>query len=65
MQTAEEQGPPSWTVYFQSPDAQATAKAAEQAGGSVIVQPMDVMGQGHMAILGDEAGVPLGIWQPA
>jgi predicted enzyme related to lactoylglutathione lyase len=65
MQTTEEQGPPSWTVYFQSPDAQATAKAAEQAGGSVIVQPMDVMGQGHMAILGDEAGVPFGIWQPA
>jgi predicted enzyme related to lactoylglutathione lyase len=65
MQTTEEQGPPSWTVYFQSPDAQATAKAAEQAGGSVIIQPMDVMGQGHMAILGDEAGVPFGIWQPA
>ncbi|MFJ1609257.1 VOC family protein [Streptomyces sp. NPDC088253] len=65
MQTTAEQGPPSWTVYFQSPDAQATAKAAEQAGGSVIVQPMDVMGQGHMAILGDEAGVPFGIWQPA
>ncbi|MEU5483013.1 VOC family protein [Streptomyces mirabilis] len=65
MQTTEEQGPPSWTVYFQSPDAQATAKAVEQAEGSVIVQPMDVMGQGHMAILGDEAGVPFGIWQPA
>ncbi|MFF3143479.1 VOC family protein [Streptomyces sp. NPDC057927] len=65
MQTTEEQGPPSWTVYFQTPDAQATAKAVEQAGGSVIVQPMDVMGQGHMAILGDEAGVPFGIWQPA
>lgn len=65
MQTTEEQGPPSWTVYFQSPDAQATAKAAEQAGGSVIFQPMDVMGQGHMAILGDEAGVPFGIWQPS
>lgn len=32
MQTTEEQGPPSWTVYFQTPDAQATAKAVEQAG---------------------------------
>ncbi|WP_405884213.1 VOC family protein [Streptomyces sp. NBC_01136] len=64
MQTTEEQGPPSWTVYFQSPDAQATAKAAEQAGGSVIFHPLDVMGQGHMAILGDEADVPFGIWQP-
>ncbi|MFE9095706.1 VOC family protein [Streptomyces sp. NPDC007264] len=64
MRTTPEQGPPSWTVYFQSPDAQATAKAAEQAGGSVLVRPMDVMGEGHMAVLADPAGVPFGIWQP-
>ncbi|MEU2586006.1 VOC family protein [Streptomyces avermitilis] len=64
MQTTPEQGPPSWTVYFQSPDAEATAKAAEQAGGSVFLPPMDVMGQGHMAILADQAGVPFGVWQP-
>ncbi|MFJ5535041.1 VOC family protein [Streptomyces sp. NPDC093261] len=65
MEITEEQGPPSWTIYFQSSDAEATVKAAEQAGGSVRVQPMDVMGEGHMAILADPAGVPFGIWQPA
>ncbi|WP_128804381.1 MULTISPECIES: VOC family protein [unclassified Streptomyces] len=64
MQTTPEQGPPSWTVYFQSADAEATAKAAEQAHGSVLMRPMDVMGEGHMAVLGDKAGVPFGIWQP-
>ncbi|MFC9932148.1 VOC family protein [Streptomyces sp. NPDC127190] len=64
MQTGPEQGPPAWTVYFQSEDAQATAKAAEQAHGTVLHQPVDVMGQGHVAILADEAGVPFGIWQP-
>ncbi|MCH0563528.1 MULTISPECIES: VOC family protein [unclassified Streptomyces] len=64
MQTTPEQGPPSWTVYFQSPDAQATAKSAEQAHGRVLVQPMEVMDQGHMALLADQAGVPFGIWQP-
>ncbi|MET9381221.1 VOC family protein [Streptomyces sp. NPDC002928] len=64
MQTTAEQGPPSWNVYFQSPDAEATTKAAEQAHGSVLFRPMDVMGQGHMAILADPAGVPFGIWQP-
>ncbi|MEU9442955.1 VOC family protein [Streptomyces sp. NPDC048304] len=64
MQSGPEQGPPSWTVYFQSADAQATAKATEQAHGSVLVQPMDVMGQGHMAVLADQAHVPFGIWQP-
>lgn len=43
----------AWTVYFQSPDAEATAKSVEQAHGAVLFQPMDVMGQGHMAILRD------------
>ncbi|QHA08195.1 VOC family protein [Streptomyces broussonetiae] len=65
MQAGPEQGPPTWTVYFQSADAEATAKAAEQAHGSVLVRPMDVMGQGHLAVLADQAGVPFGIWQPA
>ncbi|MGW0823414.1 VOC family protein [Streptomyces sp. NPDC002845] len=65
MQNPPEQGPPSWTVYFQTPDADATAKAAEQAHGSVLMQPMDVMEHGRMAILADPAGVPFGIWQPA
>lgn len=64
MQTTEEQGPPSWTVYFQTPDADATAKAAEQAHGSVLVQPMDVLDMGRMAILADKAGVGFGLWQP-
>ncbi|MGV9253433.1 VOC family protein [Streptomyces sp. NPDC003697] len=64
MQITEEQGPPAWTVYFQSTDARATAKAAEEARGRVLMQPADVMGQGHMAMLADQAGVPFGIWQP-
>ncbi|MFF7236503.1 VOC family protein [Streptomyces collinus] len=64
MQTGPDQGPPAWTVYFQSQDAQATATAAEQAHGRVLFPPLDVMGQGHMAVLADQAGVRFGIWQP-
>ncbi|MFD5630720.1 MULTISPECIES: VOC family protein [unclassified Streptomyces] len=64
MQTTPDQGPPSWTVYFQTPDADATVKAVEQAKGSVLMQPMDVMNEGRMAIIADEAGVSFGIWQP-
>ncbi|MFG2944774.1 VOC family protein [Streptomyces adustus] len=64
MQTTAEQGPPSWNVYFQSPDVEATAKTAEQTHGRVLHPPMDVMGQGHMAILADPAGVQFGLWQP-
>lgn len=64
MQIAPAQGPPSWTVYFQSPDAEAGVRAAEQAHGGVVQRPMDVADQGRMAILTDKAGVPFGIWQP-
>lgn len=64
MQTTEEQGPPSWTVYFQTPDVDATVKAAEEAHGSVLMQPMDVMDLGRMALLADKAGVSFGLWQP-
>ncbi|MEU9355359.1 VOC family protein [Streptomyces griseoloalbus] len=64
MPTTPEQGPPAWTVYFHSPDADATAKAAQQARGSVSMPPMEVMGQGRMAILADQAGVTFGIWEP-
>ncbi len=64
MQTTPEQGPPSWTVYFQTPDADAAAKASEQARGGVLMRPMDVLDQGTMAILADRAGVPFGVWQP-
>ncbi|MEU6402355.1 VOC family protein [Streptomyces sp. NPDC046985] len=64
MPTAPEQGPPSWTVYFQSADAAATARAAEQAHGAVVVPPQDVMDAGRMAVLADRAGAPFGIWEP-
>ncbi|MFG2682466.1 VOC family protein [Streptomyces sp. NPDC048392] len=64
MRTTEDQGPPSWTVYFRVPDAGAAAQASEQARGGVLVQPAEVMDQGTVAVLADRAGLPFGIWQP-
>ncbi|MEW2624017.1 VOC family protein [Streptomyces sp. NPDC048106] len=64
MRRDPEQGPPSWTLYFRSEDAAASAEAAEQAHGRVLFGPVDVLGQGHMAVLTDQAGAPFGIWQP-
>ncbi|MFF8731377.1 VOC family protein [Streptomyces sp. NPDC015171] len=64
MRTGPDQGPPAWTVYFRSADAQSTAEAAERAHGRVLFQPRDVRGEGRMAVLADQAGVPFGIWQP-
>ncbi|MGW1537751.1 VOC family protein [Streptomyces aureus] len=64
MQISAEQGPPSWNVYFRTGDADATAKAVEQAKGTVLMAPVDVMGEGHVAMLADRAGVTFGVWQP-
>ncbi|MEU9559792.1 VOC family protein [Streptomyces fumanus] len=58
------QGPPSWTVYFASPDAEESAKAAQRARGRVLVRPTAVPDQGVRAVLADRAGVPYGVWQP-
>ncbi|HKT01192.1 MAG TPA: VOC family protein [Rugosimonospora sp.] len=57
--------PPAWTIYVATDDADATAAAVEAAGGKVLMAPMDVMGQGRIAIFMDPAGAVFGVWQPA
>ncbi|MFJ6658106.1 VOC family protein [Streptomyces sp. NPDC091377] len=64
MQTPPDQGPPVWTVYFQSPDADATAEAVGRAHGRVVSAPREVPDKGRVALLADRAGAPYGIWQP-
>ena len=55
--------PPVWNTYLATADADATAKAAEAAGGSVIAPVMDVMEFGRMAFLGAPGGGVFGVWQ--
>ncbi|PKT70855.1 hydroxylase [Streptomyces populi] len=64
MPITAEQGPPSWNVYFRTADAEATSKAVEQAKGTVLVPPVDVPGEGRVAMLADRAGVAFGVRQP-
>lgn len=54
---------PSWTLYFRTPEADATVKAVEQAGGSSLFEAVDVLDLGRMAGLADSAGVPFAVWQ--
>lgn len=60
----EEGASSAWSVYFQTPDADATAKATEQGGGTVRVAPMDVMEAGRMAAMTDPSGAQFAVWQP-
>ncbi|MFE3068745.1 VOC family protein [Streptomyces sp. NPDC059247] len=60
----EEGAESAWTVYFGTPDADATQRAAESAGGAVRLPASDVMEAGRMAALTDPAGARFAVWQP-
>jgi uncharacterized protein len=55
--------PPRWTTYFATADAAATAARIRAAGGTVLVEPMEVGPMGTMVIALDPDGNPFGLWQ--
>ena len=57
--------PTAWASYIHVSDAAGAVAKARQAGGNVLVEPMDVMGQGKMAIIADPSDAVIGVWQPA
>ncbi|MER5649241.1 VOC family protein [Streptosporangium sp. NPDC002524] len=61
---SEEGAVPAWTPYFQTSDADTTAKAVEQAGGTVRIAPDDVSTMGRMAGFTDPGGAEFAVWQP-
>ncbi|MFD3486317.1 VOC family protein [Streptomyces sp. NPDC058665] len=64
MQLPVEQAPPSWTLYLQTADADATATAVQDNGGRVVNEPMDVRDLGRMTMCSDPAGADFATWQP-
>lgn len=53
-----------WATYVSVADAGETLGKVRDAGGTVIVEPMDVMGMGKMAVFTDPTGAVCGIWEP-
>ena len=56
--------PPFWTAYIKHDDVDAVAARVTEAGGNVMMPPMDVMDSGRMTIIQDPAGAMFGVWQP-
>jgi uncharacterized protein len=54
---------PAWTTYFATDDAAATAARIRDAGGTVVVEPMQVGPMGTMVIALDPQGYAFGLWQ--
>jgi hypothetical protein len=55
--------PPAWTTYIAVDDLDAVAARATEAGGQVLMAPMDVMEFGRMAVFADPTGAVVGLWQ--
>lgn len=57
-------GPPFWSSYVSVADVDETAAKVAEAGGTVVVAPMDVMEAGRMAVFQDPEGAFFSAWQP-
>jgi predicted enzyme related to lactoylglutathione lyase len=56
--------PPAWLTYVSVTDADASIAKVKAAGGTVFVEPMDVLDVGRMAVFADPSGAAAAVWQP-
>ncbi len=64
MPLMEEGQPPAWGTHVSVTDAAATMDAVREAGGQVLVEPMEVADYGKMSVFVDPTGAVCGAWQP-
>jgi predicted enzyme related to lactoylglutathione lyase len=55
--------PAAWNTYVWVEDADATTAKARAAGGTVVLEPMDVGVAGRMAVIADPEGAAFCLWQ--
>ncbi|MGH8930595.1 MAG: VOC family protein [Egibacteraceae bacterium] len=54
---------PVWNTYIWVDSADATAEKVKDAGGSVLVDPFDVLDAGRMAVFAEPSGAVFCVWQ--
>ncbi len=55
--------PTAWSTYLATPNLDTTAAKVKDAGGTVMMAPMDIGDAGRMAVVQDTAGAIVGFWQ--
>lgn len=55
----------AWVTYLNVADAHAASYSAGMYGGCVFLQPLEIQGQGTIAMIGDPTGIGVGLWQSA
>ncbi|MFD3545347.1 VOC family protein [Streptomyces sp. NPDC058655] len=63
-QLTEEGAASAWMLHFMTSDVRATADAVRAGGGTVRMEPVDVMGEGWLAQFTDPQGAQFACWQP-
>jgi predicted enzyme related to lactoylglutathione lyase len=53
-----------WNTYVWVDSADETASKVRHAGGSVVMEPFDVMSAGRMGVFADPEGAVFSVWQP-
>ncbi|MGA7987412.1 MAG: VOC family protein [Candidatus Dormiibacterota bacterium] len=59
-----DQQPTLWNSYVLVDDAAAVTAKVKDAGGTVILEPFDVMGAGWMGVIADPSNAIISLWQP-
>jgi uncharacterized protein len=57
--------PPAWRTYVWVADADETAAKVRDAGGAVLMEPVDIGDSGRTAIFADPSGASFNVWQAA
>ena len=52
-----------WNMYLATGDCDATVRRVTDAGGTVVLEAMDIPDQGRMAIVKDPVGAQFGLWE--
>jgi uncharacterized protein len=55
---------PAWGTYIWVKSADDTVAKVTEAGGSVLVEPFDLLDAARTAVVADPAGAMFGVWQP-
>jgi predicted enzyme related to lactoylglutathione lyase len=63
--TTQEGQHPAWLSYVTVEDVDAMTARAGDLGANVMMEPLDVMDAGRMALLQDPTGAVFALWQPA
>ncbi|MCZ4511057.1 VOC family protein [Streptomyces sp. ActVer] len=59
----QESQPVAWNVSFAVPDVDTTVQAVRDAGGAVVLEPMDVFDLGRFAVVADPGSAVFQLWQ--